>query len=309
MSEEAWWVSNNSLNEAAHPGLHYSELSLQTPGPWGQECNPPTIPPSCPWDRRKIFLNEPLSSDDKDLYFLACAIHPQDTFPLLSLSLLIFTLHPLPLLPLLHSGVHTHLPHTYTCTYRAYISRPFTAPLDGHRNCMDAITQRRMKPGLCPWLCTRGNTRSSGEKGLVWINMYDVTWPSRLPWCYSRQPNTFSQSTWQRCQPPSGVTFSGLRATLYLSHPHSRLDLPSPSSHQKTCPIAHDSFSHDHLFWHTPSGLIWKQQNNLCLFPSNRGDEHLSYAAEVSGHHWMLEWQIFIYSYSVNEGCKPHWNW
>ena len=87
------------------------------------------------------------------------------------------------------------------------------------------------------------------------------------------------------------------------------LDLPSPSSHQKTCPIAHDSFSHDHLFWHTPSGLIWKQQNNLCLFPSNRGDEHLSYAVEVSGHHWMLEWQIFIYSCSVNEGCKPHWNW
>lgn len=141
MSEEAWWVSNDSLNEAAHPGLHYSELSLQTPGPWGQECNPPTIPPSCPWDGREIFLNEPLSSDDEDLYFLACAIHPQDTFPLLSISLLISTLHPLPLVPLLHSGVHTHLQRTYTSHTGHTCQSHLLRPQHGHRNTEKKETQ------------------------------------------------------------------------------------------------------------------------------------------------------------------------
>lgn len=120
----------------------------------------------------------------------------------------------------LHSGVHTLLQHTHMHTQGIHFKAIYCNPS------MDTVTQRRMKPSLCPWLCTRGNTQSSGEKGLVQINMCDVTWPSRLPWCYSRQPNTFLRSTWQRCQPPSGVTFTGLRATLCLSHPHSR---PWPS--------------------------------------------------------------------------------
>lgn len=131
-------VSNDSLNEAAHPGLHYSELSLQTPGPWGQECNPPTIPPFLSLGREEMTLNEPLSSDDEDLYFLACAMHPQDTFS--SSLYLSINIHPssTPTACPFCIQVCTHTCSTRHLTYRAYMSKPFYL-----RPSMDTVTQRR----------------------------------------------------------------------------------------------------------------------------------------------------------------------
>lgn len=169
--------------------------------------------------REEIFLNEPLSSDDEDLYFLACAIHPQDTFPLLSISLLISTLHPLPLVPLLHSGVHTHLQRAHTPLATGHLCQShLLRPQHGHRN-----TEKK-KPSLCPWLCTRGNTtvfcgERTGSNKHVQCHL-----AIRAPLVLFKTTQHFFIVYLANVPASFWCHFLTLvsRATLCLPHPHSR---------------------------------------------------------------------------------------
>lgn len=254
MSEEAWWVSNDSLNEAAHPWpplLRAVATDSWALGARMQSTNHPSL--LVLGTGRKWFLNEPLSSDDEDLYFLACAIHPK-TLPLLSISLLISVSTP----SIAHFciGVHTHLQRTYT----SHTGHTCQSHLLLHGT---TVTQRR-KPSLCLWLCTRRPLQSCHGKDDLADNIIYVSLnTSRLPWCYSRQPNTFIVYL-------ANVPASFWYHFLWSSEPPfvfpppslQTLTFPSPSSHQKTCPAAHGSFSHDHLFWHLLLDL-WKQQNMI----------------------------------------------
>lgn len=175
MSEEGWWVSNDSLNEAAYPSHHYSKLSLWIPGPWGQECNPLTITTPCPWEGRGNISKWTIVICWRSPVFLGMCyiIYLQDAFPLLSVSLLMSILRSLP-----------HPACTRTHTHRHTFQSHFKAIYRGQ-------------------LCNTDEWNRAPSHGSVLKEAPSLL--GRRDW-FTLSPH-LSESSLQRCQPPSRITF------------------------------------------------------------------------------------------------------
>ena len=175
----------------------------------------------------------------------------------------------------MHTCIHMHM-HMHTI--QSYFKAMYWAPS------MDvSITKSWMKQG--PFPCSAlEEAQSPQEKTPVHITVYSTPWPSHVLWHNPRQANQyffrvlFAKVPASSCyhlpqvsEPP--LVFDTLTPDLDLFPHHLNKNLP------------HNSW----LIFSKPPVLtqsFWTYtqitENNLCLFPSNGGYKHLSYADEDS---------------------------